>query len=236
MYGLARMPWNVGEDEEHPMVAALAKRPQINPNAAALIAAQGLGGNFAQKAMAQQNPAQQFLQGAAFGGNRVPSHVAVSCGAPHLAGAPFEELAQFLQSVQFNVALPQRQAFDPTGFYGNLPRKGATEDLPLTSASAIAAGGTFNMTQTVQKPFQGEKIMLFGDVTSFVITSITAAGQTVTASAGDLPASIYGYVDSWPNIGLPPLTAGASIVLAVRNIGGAAQSMSGSIRGRTGEG
>lgn len=242
MYGLQRhYPWNVGEDDPNDLaaakaqLAALAKRPQINPNAAAMIAAQGLA-PFAQHAMAAPNPNAFFGGGAAQAAQVVPVHVAHQCGAPHLAGAPWELLAQFLQSAAFNVALPQRGRFNPDGFYGNVPTKGATEDLPLTSASAIAAGATANMTQTVQKPFQGDKIMLFGDVGSFVITSITAAGQTVTASAGDLPASVYQYVDSWPNIGLPPLTAGASIVLAVRNVSAVAANMSGSIRGKTGEG
>lgn len=224
MNGLSRyqFPWNVGEDDVKAMLAhpSVSPSPRLYETARLAPALSMLG-------------AQHFAQPAA--PPVVPAHVANQCGAPHLAGAPFEALFQHLANARFNVALPQRVPFDPSGFYNSVPAKAATETLPLTAATAIAAGATGSLSAVVQKPFQGTKLILTGDLGSFQITSITAAGQTVTAASGEIPASVYENVDSWPNIGFPALTAGASIVIAVRNASNNAANLFGSIRGHTGE-
>ncbi len=222
-----QMPWNVGEDDAAAVKAALARRstsPMSQFNPARM--AQTFGGQFGNP-FAAQAPSPVAT---------VPPHVAQACGAPHLTGQSIEALFQHLENARFNVALPQRGPFDPSGYYNSLPQKAATETLPLSPAVAIAAGATSSLSAVVQKPFQGTKLILTGDLGSFQITSITAAGQTVTAASGEIPASVYENVDSWPNIGFPALTAGASIVIAVRNASGVAANLFGSIRGHTGEG
>ena len=211
-----------------------AQQQQANPWAKAMAAANGNGMNFnrglanrfqAPPQVIQQPPtmtpeqAQQFI-------NQNPGHP--WCGF----------LAQQLQQIMngglgFRMAVDGR--FSPEQFYRGMPSKTRMEPLPLGSSGAIAAGGTFTYQAIVQKPFKGTKLSFVGDTGSFIITNITAAGQTVTAAGGSIPMGRYAVVDSWPNIALPALTAGATISIAVTNTSGAPATAVGVIDGETGE-
>lgn len=178
------------------------------------------------------------------GGGGMPQISTKTGMAPGQAAAAFvqanpnhpmaQELIAFMQG---GIQVSQRVSgpFNASEFQRGAPTKLRREDLPLGSIVALGPGLTARFTATVQKPFVGRKLILAGETTAFVVASIVAQGQTMTAAAGDIPADAYANVDSFDNIAFPAMGSGASVVIEVRNVSGAPASLFASIRGETGE-
>ena len=182
----------------------------------------------------QMQPYGQIPQPPAMNPDQAADFIANNPGHPWCGFLARQIQRAFDQGVGMRMAVDGR--FSPEQFYRSMPTKTRMEPLPLGTTGSIAAGGTFTFQAIVQKPFKGTKLTFSGDVNSFIITNITAAGMTVTAAGGSIPMARYQLVDSWPNIALPALTAGATISISVTNFSGAAAQALGVIDGETGEG
>lgn len=225
-------PWNVGEDD-----GQLGQGPGGKAGGISAMQRQFAGplnqGNF------QMGPQQQFQmkqQAPPVPTFDSPQQAAQWCAAypghPQCAMV-MQQLAQILdQGVGMRMAVDGK--FSQEMFYKSMPTKTRMEQLPLSPLS-LGAGLSGTMSVVVQKPFKGTKLSMFGDTGSFVISSITAAGQTVTAASGLIPAGRYALVDSWPNIAFPALTAGATIAITATNSSAVAAVLSAVIDGETGE-
>lgn len=229
-------PWNVGEDDPNgyaqgpggKVPAQMMQRQFAGPMQ-----------NYAQQLQQQPQYAPQYAQPFTPPPPQFtsPQDAAAWCAQfPNHPQAPsiMQQIARMMAG-GFGVRQQIDGPFSAEMFYKSMPSKVRSEPLPLSPALAVAAAASATMSVTIQKPFKGRKLTLSAAAASFVITSITAAGTTMTAASGTIPASRYSLVDSFDNLAFPALTSGATIVLQVTNVSAVVADLYGVIDGETGE-
>lgn len=221
-------PFYVGDD---PAAGFAQQQPQ---GGYGLVRAPDLGtlvGPMAGKMVAMPAPAQmpypQFPQ-APQGWPGYDPRMAAFMGNPAFFAAP-----GWPQGLNPNVEIEHGtvRAFNPRAYNAEIPRTQALQTVGFTPATAIAAGASATMVATIEKPGQFSKLTTAGDVGSFVILSFTAAGNTISAGGGEIPAQEYAKLDELENIGIPWLNTSSRVTMVVQNVSAVPASLRASLRG-----
>lgn len=123
------------------------------------------------------------------------------------------------------------QAFDPNSVAVSMPTRQALQTVGFTPATLIAAGASTTMIATIEKPMTPSKLTFGGDIASFVVLSMTAAGNTIIAGGGEIPCAEWQKFDELENIGIGFLNTSTRVSMVVQNISGAAANLRASLRG-----
>ena len=117
------------------------------------------------------------------------------------------------------------------------PTRWSDQQIGLGSTT-LAAGATTNISVTNSKRGMIRGMLLFSDtgaVSTSLVNSITASGQTLTAGSQALPGAFFGHVDSLGNLSSPELMPNSPIVVNVTNPTAAPITILGAIMFRTAE-
>lgn len=106
--------------------------------------------------------------------------------------------------------------------------------LPLSSATAIAAGAEATLSVNVQKPFQPEKLILSSaDIAGWVVLDVKVGTRSQFASDGDAPAEAFTATAVYAGFEMDPASPGIVITVRVRNDNAAAAAISGMLYGQS---
>lgn len=100
-----------------------------------------------------------------------------------------------------------------------MPTRWSDQQIGLGSTT-LAAGATANITVTNSKRGMVRGLKLFSDaggVTTALVNSITASGQTLVAGSQAIPGAFFANVDSFGNLSSPELLPNSPLVINVTN-------------------